>query len=141
MKRRLASPRHCAAVIAALVAALAASSCDADVAGDETATDPAATASAFPTGETLQSALEGSEPGQLARVDTGLVARDGVAELCDMVADSYPPYCAYPVVEIIGVPFDELDLELTRGVYHGPVDIVIRFESDGTASFVEDATP
>jgi hypothetical protein len=51
-----------------------------------------------------------AKDGQLVTVDAFFLAQDGVAQLCDVVMESYPPQCGEPSVQLTGeVPQAVLD--------------------------------
>ena len=80
-----------------------------------------------------------ADPGDETRVTTGLIGDESKVQLCDVWLDSYPPpQCEMSVaIEITGAPLGELGLEQAGGVYFGTVDIVMRWNDDETAQFVE----
>lgn len=53
---------------------------------------------------------DAARDGQVVRVRGFFLAADGVAQLCDLVLESYPPQCGGSVVRLTGqVPQDVLD--------------------------------
>jgi hypothetical protein len=76
-------------------------------------------------------AQKGSEP--IAVRAFVIVAADGSARLCDLVAESLPPQCGEPSIAVTGLPPELIDgLSETSGVRFstGPVQLIGTIRDD-----------
>ena len=88
---------------------------------------------------TVEYVVEVARIGDVVRIQSTLVTKDGVAYLCDWVMESDPMQPGDPKIAVAGIPLEDFDLDERRGVLSGEVDIVIRMTSSSTADFVRAA--